>query len=140
MARIKGLKDPTYEELWEAHKDLFTNSRYPITKEQFESTMDQIKKRSNLRTPGAWKVFLHSERFVDPTRRGFENLVSNIKNQGDDYKQLRKEVFGWKNKVDFDKVEYNDGIYYYTNTKGQKFKFELISGTVGSLYWTWTSL
>lgn len=138
MSRPKGTKEPTLHELWEANKETLEEADY--TEYTFTKNMESIKKQNNVRTPGAWKIFKHKTDFTDKTVIGAENMVQGIKTlDKDEYKAFRKEVVGWKNKIDYTKFDYNEAEekYTYTNYKGETFIFTLITGPYGSQYWSW---
>lgn len=62
-------------------------------------------------------------------------MISNIKEQGD-YNYFRKEVQGWKNKIDYSKFSYDKNNNQYIYQRGEdKFRFTLVSGSAGSQYW-----
>lgn len=136
--RPKG-KEKTISQLWEDNKETLREAGY--TKSIFEHNMEQLKRTNNVRTPGAWKIFKHKVDFVSRDVIGFENAIQGIKNQGDgtDYKYFRKDVIGWKNKVNWDKVEYKDNKYYYTNEKGQQFTI-FYANDKDSPYWVWAQV
>lgn len=113
--------------------------------------MKQYKRLNNVRNSGAFKIFKHREEFVDELQVGFENMVKNIKQQ-DNYKSFRKDVQGWRRKIDYSRVKYNKGKvedleesgnltsqdwYQYTNFKGETYTFFLVTGSHGSQYWDW---
>ena len=70
-------------------------------------------------------------------------MVQGIKTLSkDDYKAFRKEVVGWKEKIDYSKFSYNEkqNKYVYTNSKGNSFTFTLNTGSYGSQYWSWEKI
>lgn len=138
MSRPKGRKEPTLKELWEANKEVLEAADY--TENTFIKNMESIKNMNNVRNPGAWKIFKHKEAFTDKTVIGAENLIQGMKKLDmDQYKAFRKEVVGWKNKVDAKDFGYDKDQekYTYTNYKGDTFIFTLITGPYGSQYWSW---
>lgn len=147
MSRKKGSIEPTIGQLWHANKKVLQKAGY--SQQDFINIMHQYKRLNNVRNSGAFKIFKHREEFVDELQVGFENVIKNIKNEGR-YDIFRKEVQGWKNKIDYSKVTYDKGKvekvddnttkqdwYQYTNFKGKTYAFFLTSGSYGSQYWDW---
>lgn len=139
--RIKGRKEKTIDQLFEENKDTLLSAGY--TKPLFEANMRVLMKENNKRVPGAWKIFKHKTDFTDKTIIGAENMIQGMKNLSkDDYNAFRKEVIGWKNKVDYTKFEFDDitGKYKYKKSDNEIYEIELITGSYGSQYWTWRKL
>ena len=137
MARPKG-KEKTVLQLWKENRDILEEAGY--TQYTFSQKMESLKKTNNVRTPGAWRIFKHGNDFTDKTIIGAENMVASIKEQGD-YNYFRKEVQGWKNKIDYANFSYDkDNNQYIYEKDGNKFRFTLISGSAGSQYWKWTKV
>lgn len=137
MSRPIGTKEKTIEQLWKENKEVLDKAGY--TKRTFTDNMEAIKQSNNVRTPGAWKIFKHKTDFTSKEQIGAENVVAGIKEQSD-YNTFRKEVVGWKNKVNYENFTYNkkENRYRYENAKGEVFIFTLVSGSAGSQYWKWT--
>ena len=139
MARPRGTKEKTISQLWDENKEVLEAADY--TKRTFIDNMEAIKKSNNVRTPGAWKIFKHKVDFTSKEQIGAENMVAGIKDQMD-YNTFRKEVVGWKKKIDYSKFSYikDENRYRYENSKGEVFVFTLVSGSAGSQYWKWTKV
>lgn len=111
------------------------------TKELLEANIKVLMKDNNVRAKKAIKIFEHKTDFTDKTVIGAENLIQGIKNMDKKaYHDLRKEVIGWKEKVDYSKFEFVNDKYRYTNTKDETYEFTLITGPYGSQYWEWIKL
>ena len=137
MARPKG-KEKTVLELWQENKDVLEEAGY--TQYTFSKKMESLKITNKVRTPGAWRIFKHGNNFTDKTIIGAENMIANIKEKGD-YNYFRKEVQGWKNKIDYSKFSYDKTNNQYIYQRGEdKFRFTLVSGSAGSQYWKWTKV
>lgn len=70
-------------------------------------------------------------------------MVQGIKTLSkEDYKAFRKEVVGWKEKIDYSKFSYDEdqNKYKYENAKGDSFMFTLVTGPYGSQYWSWEKI
>lgn len=132
MAKRK--REVSIETLWRKNRDVLKAAGY--TRKMFYVTMDSIKKSNKVRNPGAWKIFKHKREFTDRLTVGAENLIASIKQQ-DDYKEFRKEVIGWKNKIDYEQFTYKDDAYRYVNAKGDVYQIVLVKGSYGSQYWSW---
>ena len=111
------------------------------TKEMFEANVKVLMNENNVRAKRAIKIFEHKTDFTDKTVIGAENLIQGIKKMDKQaYHDLRKEVIGWKEKVDYSKFEFVNDKYRYTNTKTETYEFTLITGPYGSQYWEWIKI
>ena len=111
------------------------------TKEMFEANVKVLMKENSVRAKRAIKIFEHKTDFTDKTVIGAENLIQGIKKMDKQaYHDLRKEVIGWKEKVDYSKFEFVNDKYRYTNTKKETYEFTLITGPYGSQYWEWIKI
>lgn len=147
MARPKGSKEKTLNQLWEENKAVLEAADY--TEYTFKSRMEALMRTNNKRVPGAWKIFKHGVAFTSKETIGAENLVDAIKDQ-EDYNTFRKEVIGWKNKVNYNNFHYDKETNKYSYTRqvkdenGElveaKWVFTLITGSAGSQYWKWTQV
>ena len=136
--RPRGSREKTLSQLYQENKKVLNEAGYDY--QMFEANMKNIMRENNKRTPGAWKIFKHKTDFTSKERIGAENLVQGIKNTSSEaYKDFRKEVVGWKEKVDYDKFTYDDETskYTYENANGDIFVFTLVTGPYGSQYWSW---
>lgn len=134
----KGQKLKTIDQLYKENKEVLLEAGY--TKDIFEANMRTIMKENHVRTTKAFKIFSHKTDFTDKTIIGAENMIQGIKTLSkEDYNAFRKEVVGWKNKVDYTKFTYDEDKekYTYTNAKGEQFIFTLVTGPYGSQYWSW---
>lgn len=139
--RKKGSTEKTIGQLFKENEEILKKAGYD--KSIFEANMRVIMKENNKRVPGAWKIFKHKTDFTDKTIIGAENMIQGMKKLSkDDYNAFRKEVIGWKNKVDYSKFEYDDvtGKYKYKKSDTEIYEIELITGSYGSQYWTWRKL
>lgn len=137
----KGQKLKTIDQLYNENQEVLLEAGYP--KEIFEANMRTIMKENNVRTPKAWKIFKHKTDFTDKTIIGAENMVQGIKTLSkEDYKAFRKEVVGWKEKIDYSKFSYDEDLnkYKYENARGDSFMFTLVTGPYGSQYWSWEKI
>ena len=137
----KGQKLKTVDQLYEENKDVLLEAGY--TKNVFKANMKTIMKENNVRTSGAWKIFMHKTDFTDKTEIAGENIISNLKNFSKEYyNDFRKEVVGWKNKVNAKNFSYDQdsGKYIYHSDNGATFLLTLITGPYGSQYWTWEEI
>lgn len=111
------------------------------TKEIFEANVKVLMRENNVRAKRAIRIFEHKTDFTDKTVIGAENLIQGIKKMDKQaYHDLRKDVIGWKEKVDYSKFEYVNDKYRYTNAKEETYEFTLITGPYGSQYWEWTKI
>lgn len=110
------------------------------SKDIFEANIKALMDTNNVRAKRAIKIFEHKTDFTDKNVIGAENMISNIKKTPTLYHDLRKEVVGWKEKVNYSQFDYVNGKYRYTNKKGDTYEFTLIRGSYGSQYWTWNKI
>lgn len=137
----KGQKLKTVDQLYSENQEVLLEAGY--TKDIFEANMKTIMKENNVRTSKAWRIFKHKTDFTDKTVIGAENMVQGIKTLSkEDYKAFRKEVVGWKEKIDYSKFSYDEdqNKYKYENAKGDSFMFTLVTGPYGSQYWSWEKI
>ena len=124
---------------YENNKDVLMEAGY--SKEMFESNVKVIMNENSVRAKRAIRIFEHKTDFTDKTVIGAENLIQGIKKMDKQlYHDLRKEVIGWKEKVDYSKFDYVNDKYRYTNKKGDTYEFTLITGSYGSQYWEWVKI
>lgn len=138
--RIKGSKELTIDQLYAANKGTLDDAGYSYN--MFANNMKTIMKENNVRTPGAYRIFKHKTDFTSREEIGAENLIQGIKSQGD-FKDFRKEVIGWHNKIDAKDFTYDEKRkgYTYTNDDGDIFLFTLPSnGSKGSQVWKWEKI
>lgn len=135
----KGHKLKTIEEYFKENKDTLKEAGW--TYEKFSNRMKEIMFKQNKRTSGAWRVFKHSTDFTSKDVIAGENVIQGMKNLDKDaYKQFRKEVIGWKNKVNYEGFTYDKttGTYQYENKDGVIWNIVLVTGPYGSQYWDWS--
>lgn len=134
----KGHKLKTIDQYWSENESTLKEAGY--TKNIFTKKMEYIMKSENKRTSGAWRVFRHSTDFTSKDVIAGENVIQGMKSLDKEaYKKFRKEVIGWKNKVNYEGFTYNKdtGTYQYINKDGAIFAIILITGSHGSQYWDW---
>lgn len=137
----KGSKLKTIDQYWTENEDVLRAAGY--NKEKFTNNMKQIMFNQNKRTSGAWKVFKHKTDFTSKDIIAGENVIQGMKSlDKDTYKQFRKEVIGWKNKVNYEGFTYDKatGTYKYTNKEGIMWNIVLVTGSYGSQYWSWSRI
>lgn len=113
------------------------------TQEMFENNIKSLMKGNNVRAKTAIKIFKHKTDFTSKTQIQAENIVQAMKNfkytEGHNeslYSDFRRQVVGWKNKLDYNDFEEVNGKMRY---HGELFdvEFELKTGSAGSQYWAW---
>ena len=127
------------------NKDVLDEAGY-TTKEMFEGNIKSLMKGNNVRAKTAIKIFMHKTDFTSKAQIEAENIVQAMKNfkytEGHNesrYSDFRREVVGWKNKLDYNDFEEINGKMVYHGELADVV-FELKTGSAGSQYWTWTIL
>lgn len=144
MRKIKFNKktQTMIDKFYTDNEDVLDKAGYD--KETFESNIKSLMKGNNVRAKTAIKIFKHKTDFTSKTQIEAENIVQAMKNfkytegyHESTYSDFRREVVGWKNKLDYnDFEEVNGKIRYYGELANVE--FELKTGSAGSQYWTWT--
>lgn len=140
MARKAKQGRKTFEQLYKQHRaeliDRLRNANPMLEKrnvkklvrEMFDSYRENSKSNEE-----AFKKLLHREEFVTKEQRGAENLIQGIKEQGA-YKDFRRDVVGWKNKVDINEIKWDDDKEMYTYNG---YFIYQSSTNLGSPEWKW---
>lgn len=126
------------------NKEVLDKAGY--SKEMFEGNIKSLMKGNNVRAKTAIKIFRHKTDFTSKAQIEAENIVQAMKNfkytEGHNesrYSDFRREVVGWKNKLDYNDFEEVNGKMVYHGELADVV-FELKTGSAGSQYWTWTIL
>ena len=116
-------------------------------KDLFERNIKSLMNTNNIRAKTAIRVFAHKTDFVDKERIGAENAVAAMKSfkytnsRESLYSDFRREVVGWKNKIDMSKFKYDEerNGYIYEGEL-QTVLLTLKTGPYGSQYWSWETI
>ena len=136
---------------YKKHEKIYKKVGY--TEKLFIANIKSLMKSNGVRSSGAIKIFNHKEEFVSKTQVGAENIIKSLKalklddddsgkRKRSSYDDFRKEVIGWRHKLNYKKFSYKQDIdnkerYFYTNNFGVTYRFILETGAVGSQSWTW---
>ena len=139
MTKFSKKTQAMIDNYYDDNKDVLQEAGY--TKDIFEANLKVLMKENSVRAKKAIKIFEHKTDFTDKTIIGAENLVKGIKNMDKQaYHDLRKDVIGWKEKVNYSKFDFVNDKYRYTNKKNETYEFTLITGPYGSQYWEWSKI
>lgn len=137
----KKITRKTFEQLYKENKDTiidrFMNANPALKKRNVKKLVREMfdsYRATSKSNEEAFRKLMHREEFISKEQRGAENLIKGIKEQGG-FKDFRREVVGWRNKVNPNDIKWDDmaGGYKYNGW----FIYQATTA-LGSPEWRWT--